>query len=75
MVVGMGVVFLALALLAFIAWILERVFKHEEKSTQETPGIEAVIALALGYHMGRKGSIHIDRVDESVWVQQARVYE
>ena len=77
MIVGMGVVFLALSLLAFIAWILERALRHEVKSKQEdrTPSMEAVIALALAYHTGQKGSIRIDRVDESVWMQQARVYE
>ncbi|MGD2247778.1 MAG: OadG family protein [Candidatus Methanofastidiosia archaeon] len=34
-VVGMGVVFSALALLAVTAWVLERVFRENEKDVQE----------------------------------------
>lgn len=76
-VVGMGVVFLALTVLAVTAWILERVFRDEggEKKPASASEVEAVIALALAYHTKRKGSIHIHAVKESVWMQQTRVYE
>jgi sodium pump decarboxylase gamma subunit len=84
-VVGMSVVFAALTLLALAAWILERVFRAESEkgslkgaSTPEplegADDITAVIALALLYHTKRKGSLHIERVDESMWIQQSRVY-
>ena len=87
-VIGMGVVFLALGLLAVAAWVLERVFRErEEKGEREKEKeiehyeisrieeeIEAAIALALVYHTKKKGSIHIERVNESTWMQQTRVY-
>ncbi len=82
-VMGMAVVFLALTLLAFTAWLLERIFRdrsREKKGTgvqtsQElSPDIKAVIALALAYQE-RKGSVHIQHVHESMWMQQTRVYE
>ena len=79
-VVGMSVVFLALALLALTAWILERVFRREHVRDTETKAmtgtseVEAVIALALAYHTGKKGLVHIHSVDESGWMQQTRVY-
>lgn len=76
-VVGMGVVFLALTVLAVTAWILERVFRDEAKIRKPAGAaeVEAVIALALAYHTKRKGSIHMQAVKESVWMQQTRVYE
>ena len=79
-VVGMSIVFLSLALLALIAWILERVFRVEaehvggiEESTKSD--VEAAVALALAYHTKRKGSIHMHTVNESMWMQQTRVYQ
>ncbi len=76
-VVGMGVVFLALTLLAVTAWILERVFRGngEGEKIARASEVEAVIALALAYHTKRKGLIHIHAAKESVWMQQTRVYE
>ncbi len=79
-VIGMSVVFLALALLALTAWILERIFRKEYvrdtriEAVRSASDVEAVIALALAYHVRRKGSLHIHSVDESVWMQQTRVY-
>lgn len=81
-VIGMTVVFSALGLLALAAWILERLFRAEElesESEVKTPiraeaETEAVIALALLYHTKRKGSLHLERVNESTWIQQGRVY-
>ena len=87
-VIGMGVVFLALGLLAVAAWVLERVFREREEigereEKMETgkyeisrieEDIEAAIALALVYHTKKKGSIHIERVNESTWMQQTRLY-
>lgn len=83
-VIGMSVVFTALTLLALAAWILERVFRAESESElksklkpeprEDADDIKAVIALALSYHTKEKGSLHIERVDESMWIQQARVY-
>lgn len=78
-VIGMTVVFLALALLALTAWILERVFRTKDSGEKRevlasTSDVEAVIALALSYYIRKKGSLHIHAVDESVWMQQTRVY-
>lgn len=79
-VVGMSIVFLALALLALIAWILERVFRVEAEQVGEIEeatksDVEAAIALTLAYHTKRKGSIHMHTVTESMWMQQTRVYQ
>ncbi len=79
-IVGMGVVFLILGLLAVLAWGLERLFrtqpeKKAEKEKEGTPETEIVIMAALAYHVRRKGPIHLERVEESVWMQKARVYE
>lgn len=75
-VVGMGVVFLALTVLAVTAWALEKMFRSNDNAEKsETVEVEAVIALALAYHTKRKGSVHIHAVKESVWMQQTRVYE
>lgn len=76
-IVGMGIVFLALGLLALIAWGLERVFRVDTEAEPHKPEstMEAVVALALAYHTKRKGSVHIHHVNESVWMQQTRVYE
>jgi Na+-transporting methylmalonyl-CoA/oxaloacetate decarboxylase gamma subunit len=74
----MGVVFLALTVLAVTAWILEKMFRGksaEAEKIADASEVEAVIALALAYHTKRKGSIHIQAVKESVWMQQTRVYE
>lgn len=87
-VMGMGVVFLALTLLAFTAWLLERIFRTEGTGEKEdkgertgvqisqevSPDIKAVITLALAYQK-RKASVHIQHVHESMWMQQTRVYE
>lgn len=76
-VVGMSVVFMALGLLAVIAWGLERIFRVAEPPEQIVPEeshVEAVIACALVHHMKRKGSIHFDAVTESMWIQQGRIY-
>ena len=91
-VIGMGVVFLALGLLAVAAWVLERVFREREEIGEREgerekeieiehyeisrieKDIEAAIALALVYHTKKKGSIHIERVNESTWMQQTRLY-
>jgi Na+-transporting methylmalonyl-CoA/oxaloacetate decarboxylase gamma subunit len=77
-IIGMGVVFSALALLALTAWILERVFRVEradESVVGVESDIEAVIALTLAYHTKRKGVIHLDGVDKSMWMQETRVYQ
>jgi sodium pump decarboxylase gamma subunit len=85
-VIGMGVVFLALMLLALAAWILERMFRVPEvlpgragaavvdTEQQITPEIEAVITVALFHYTRKRGSIRIERADESVWIQHTRVY-
>ncbi|MGC1119833.1 MAG: OadG family transporter subunit [Candidatus Methanofastidiosia archaeon] len=78
-VVGMGVVFSALGLLAVIAWGLERIFRTAEPPEQTAhdepePHVEVAIACALAYHLKRKGSIHFDAVTESMWIQQGRIY-
>jgi Na+-transporting methylmalonyl-CoA/oxaloacetate decarboxylase gamma subunit len=76
-VVGMSVVFMALGLLAVIAWGLERLFRTAEPPEQavsEELHVEAVIACALAHHVKRKGSIHFDAVTESMWIQQGRIY-
>ena len=85
-IIGMGVVFLALTLLALAAWVLERMFRGPDSSPggagtarmepaqRITPEIEAVVAVALVHYTRKRGSIHIERADESVWIQQARVY-
>jgi sodium pump decarboxylase gamma subunit len=86
-VVGMSVVFLALALLAATAWILERAFREEGTRIRKTEvkamgdaeispaGLKAVISLALAYHIRRKDLVRIDAADESMWIQQTRVYQ
>ncbi len=79
-IVGMGVVFLILGLLAVLAWGLERLFRiqPEKKAEREKePATETEIAImaALTYHVGRKCPIHLERVEESMWMQKARVYE
>ena len=83
-VIGMGVVFLALTLLALAAWILERMFRVPEglpepgtprtDTEQQTSEIEAVIAVALFHYARKRGFIHIERADESAWIQHTRVY-
>lgn len=75
-VIGMSVVFLALGLLALAAWVLERIFRVKEFEIEgDSPSdVEAVIALALYLYTGKKGSIHLERVDESMWLQHTRVY-
>lgn len=85
-IIGMGVVFLALTLLALAAWMLERMFRGSDSlpgpagtpgvdtAQKITPEIEAVIAVALVHYTRKRGSIYIERADESVWIQQARVY-
>ncbi|MBU7048038.1 MAG: OadG family protein [Theionarchaea archaeon] len=75
-VTGMSVVFLALGLLALAAWVLERVFRVKEPEPEKTElsDVEAAIALALFLYTGKKGSIHMERVRESMWLQQTRVY-
>ncbi len=77
---GMGIVFLILSVLAVISWGLGKIFKVEEpvpEKGREKEGEEkeAVIALALAYHTRRKGKIHIQNVNETVWMQQTRVYK
>jgi sodium pump decarboxylase gamma subunit len=85
-VVGMGVVFSALALLAVTAWVLERVFREDEKGVREKEkerrkkgkgkkDIKAIIAVALAYHTKKKGTIHIHGTSESLWMQQTRRFE
>ena len=74
-VIGMGVVFLALGLLALAAWILERIFRVEDTHLIQDSDVRAAIALALVYHTQRKGVIHLQRVDESIWMQRVRVYQ
>lgn len=85
-VIGMGVVFLALGLLAVAAWVLERMFREGEgkgKGEKKVGGYEvseieeditAAITLALVYHTKKKGLIRIEKVNESTWMQQTRVY-
>ncbi|MBU7042014.1 MAG: OadG family protein [Theionarchaea archaeon] len=88
--IGMGVVFSALILLALAAWILERVFRAspeppapsrepiepgKEREQGESSQVEAVIALALAYHMKNKRKIHIETARENIWIQNTRVYE
>lgn len=78
-VVGMGVVFSALGLLAVIAWGLERIFRTVEPPEQVAhdepePHVRAAIACSLAYHTKRKGSIHFDAARESLWIQQGRLY-
>lgn len=76
-IIGMGVVFLILSLLAVLAWGLERMFRVRTPKKVDTGEavIEACIAAALAYHTREKAPIHLERVDESVWMQKARVYE
>jgi sodium pump decarboxylase gamma subunit len=87
-VVGMGVVFSALALLAVTAWVLERVFRENEPGAREKEkerergkikiekeDIKAIIAVALAYHTKKKGTIHIHGTNESLWMQQTRGFE
>ena len=86
--IGMGVVFSALILLALAAWILERVFRTSPetpapsrepiepgKEQGETSQVEAIIALALAHHIKNKRKIHIETVQENIWIQHTRVYE
>jgi Na+-transporting methylmalonyl-CoA/oxaloacetate decarboxylase gamma subunit len=84
--VGMSVVFFALALLAATAWILERIFRIEDSRAKKTEvkasrdemisaDLEAVISLALAYHTRRSGFVRIDTADQSMWIQQTRVYQ
>ena len=89
-VIWMGVVFLSLGLLAVAAWVLERIFREREEIgeregekeieiehyeiSRTEEDIKAAIALALVYHTKKKGSIHIERVNESTWMQQTRLY-
>jgi hypothetical protein len=75
-VTGMSVVFLALGLLALAAWVLERVFRVREPEIERNgpSDMEAAIVLALFLYTGKKGSIHLERVSESMWLQKTRVY-
>ena len=83
-IIGMGVVFAALILLAVAAWILERIFREPAgmiqtetiRSDGEVPSdVRAAIALALTYHMKKKETFHMEGVRETMWIQQSRVYE
>lgn len=78
MILGIGIVFALLGILAVLSWGLERLFRVEaEKKVrvrEEPLDVEAVIAVALAYHTKRKGAIRMERVDESVWMQHGRVY-
>lgn len=75
-ITGMSVVFLALGLLALAAWVLERIFRVREPEPEKTESsdVEAAIALALFLYTGKKGPIYLERVGESMWLQQTRVY-
>ncbi|MBU7017861.1 MAG: OadG family protein [Theionarchaea archaeon] len=75
-ITGMSVVFLALGLLALAAWVLERIFRVREPEAEKTESsdVEAAIALALFLYTGKKGSIYLEKVGESMWLQQTRVY-
>jgi Na+-transporting methylmalonyl-CoA/oxaloacetate decarboxylase gamma subunit len=82
--IGMGVVFSALILLAIAASILERVFRESPGPVLTEKGghdgdlpsdVKAAITLALAYHLKKKGIIHMEGVRETMWIQQSRVYE
>jgi Na+-transporting methylmalonyl-CoA/oxaloacetate decarboxylase gamma subunit len=79
---GMGVVFSALILLALAAWILERIFRAQpekmlEKGGEKGEPMEAIVALALAYYLKKKHKKKIDfeGVKDNMWIQQSRVYE
>jgi Na+-transporting methylmalonyl-CoA/oxaloacetate decarboxylase gamma subunit len=82
--IGMGVVFSALILLAIAASILERVFRESPGPAPTEKGghdgdlpsdVKAAITLALAYHLKKKETIHMEGVRETMWIQQSRVYE
>jgi sodium pump decarboxylase gamma subunit len=79
-IMGMGVVFSALILLALAAWILERVFRVPPEEVAERvevkeESVEAIVAVALAYYLKNRSKIHFEGVKDTMWIQQSRVYE